>query len=113
MAALTFRDGGLVPILAKEVPTLENGLLAADLSTVTFNLNQSYGPFLSMLTAGYAAYRAWLAKRYSTIEARSVQPAGAHGREFRREQDHQGDDGQHRANRGGPPSRRADRRNHR
>lgn len=33
-------DGALVPILAKEVPTLENGLLAADLSTVTFNLKE-------------------------------------------------------------------------
>lgn len=33
-------DGALVPILAKEVPTLENGLLAEDLSTVTFNLKE-------------------------------------------------------------------------
>lgn len=31
-------DGALVPVLVNEVPTLENGLLAEDLSTVTFNL---------------------------------------------------------------------------
>ena len=31
-------DTGLVPVLVKDVPTIENGLLAADLSTVTFNL---------------------------------------------------------------------------
>jgi peptide/nickel transport system substrate-binding protein len=31
-------DTSLVPVLVKEVPTIENGLLAADLSTVTFNL---------------------------------------------------------------------------
>ena len=31
-------DGALVPVLVHEVPTLENGLLAEDLSTVTFNL---------------------------------------------------------------------------
>ena len=31
-------DGALVPILAMEVPSLENGLLAADLSAATFNL---------------------------------------------------------------------------
>lgn len=31
-------DGGLVPVLVKEVPSLENGLLSEDLSTVTFNL---------------------------------------------------------------------------
>lgn len=33
-------DGALVPVLVQEVPTLENGLLAEDLSTVTFNLLQ-------------------------------------------------------------------------
>ena len=31
-------DTSLVPVLVQEVPTIENGLLAADLSTVTFNL---------------------------------------------------------------------------
>lgn len=31
-------DGALVPVLVKEVPSLENGLLSEDLSTVTFNL---------------------------------------------------------------------------
>jgi peptide/nickel transport system substrate-binding protein len=31
-------DGALVPVLAQEVPSLENGLLADDLSTATFNL---------------------------------------------------------------------------
>jgi peptide/nickel transport system substrate-binding protein len=31
-------DTSLVPVLVNEVPTIENGLLAADLSSVTFNL---------------------------------------------------------------------------
>lgn len=31
-------DTSLVPVLVKEVPSLENGLLSADLTTVTFNL---------------------------------------------------------------------------
>ena len=31
-------NGALVPVLVSEVPTIENGLLAEDLSTVTFNL---------------------------------------------------------------------------
>ena len=31
-------DGALVPVLVQEVPTIENGLLSEDLSTVTFNL---------------------------------------------------------------------------
>jgi len=31
-------DGTLLPTLVKEVPTIENGLLAADLSSVTYNL---------------------------------------------------------------------------
>lgn len=31
-------DGALVPVLVSEVPTIENGLLAEDLSSVTFNL---------------------------------------------------------------------------
>ena len=31
-------DGALVPVLVHEVPSIENGLLAEDLSTVTFNL---------------------------------------------------------------------------
>lgn len=31
-------DGALVPVLVSEVPSLENGLLAEDLSSVTFNL---------------------------------------------------------------------------
>jgi len=32
------RDGSLLPNLIKEVPTIENGLLAQDLKTVTYNL---------------------------------------------------------------------------
>ena len=31
-------DGGLLPTLIKEVPTIENGLLAEDLTSVTYNL---------------------------------------------------------------------------
>ncbi len=31
-------DGALVPVLAQEVPSIENGLLAEDLSSATFNL---------------------------------------------------------------------------
>ena len=31
-------DGSLIPALVKEIPTIENGLLAEDLTTVTYNL---------------------------------------------------------------------------